>query len=83
MTDPEGNRIKKPSPGLIQSRHEMKKVRDWADARGMRSPDGKRPAYRTESGGYYYPWSLMQQYESYLESRKADSQRNLPGAEHG
>ena len=66
MTDPTGNRVKKPTPELIKSRQEMKKIRDWADAQGMRSEDGKRPAYRTESGGYYYSRHLMDAYQQYL-----------------
>jgi Lsr2 len=79
VTDPAGNRIKRPTPELIKSRHAMKKVRDWADAQGMRSEDGKRPAYRTESGGYYYPYSLMKAYEAHLEEK---ARRHLPGASH-
>ena len=70
VTDSEGKKIKKPSPDLIRSRVEMKKLRDWADARGMKSDDGKRPVYRTESGGYYYPWSLVREYETFLEQKR-------------
>lgn len=80
VTDPEGKRIKKPTPDLIDSRAKHKKIRDWADSMGYRSPDGKRPIYRTESGGYYYPWSLMREYEAHLE---AEAKRRLPGADRG
>lgn len=69
VTDEAGNKVKKPTPALIKSRVEMKKVRDWADARGLRSDDGKRPIYRTESGGYYYPWRMMKEYEAFLEQK--------------
>lgn len=67
LTSPEGKRIKKPTPSLIESRVAQKKIRDWADSMGMKSPDGKRPVYRTESGGYYYSYKLLKEYEAYLQ----------------
>jgi hypothetical protein len=66
----------KPPPGVEReessitvARARQQLIRDWADARGMRSPDGKRPVYRTESGGYYYSYRLMRQYEAHLASQ--------------
>lgn len=53
-----------PTPSLIVSRARQKEIRDWADRQGLRSPDGQRPIYRTENGGYYYPERLMKLYES-------------------
>lgn len=67
LTSPEGKRIKKPTPSLIEARAEQKKIRDWADSMGLKSPDGKRPIYRTESGGYYYSYKLLKEYEAYLQ----------------
>jgi hypothetical protein len=80
LTSPEGKRIKKPTPSLIEARAAQKKIRDWADARGMRSPDGKRPVYRTESGGYYYSYQLLKEYERWLEE---ETKFRGPGASHG
>lgn len=67
LTARDGKRVKRPTPSLIEARATQKKIRDWADARGMRSPDGKRPVYRTASGGYYYSYQLMKEYEKWLE----------------
>lgn len=62
-----GSRHKQAAPkGLIQSRSLLRQVRDFADRNGMRSPDGKRPVYRTETGGYYYSRELMQAWEQHL-----------------
>jgi hypothetical protein len=80
LTSPEGRKMKKPTPGLIEARVEQQKLRDWADERGLRSPDGKRPVYRTEGGGYYYPSSLVKEYQAHLEQQ---ARRNLPGASRG
>ena len=66
-----------PTPGLIVSRARQKAIRDWADARGLRSPDGKRPIWRTQSGGYYYPDRLMKMYEAHLASEAARTDAEL------
>lgn len=60
-----------PTPGLILSRARQQVLRDWADDRGLRSPDGKRPIYRTAGGGYYYPYRLMKMYDSWLASEES------------
>lgn len=75
LTSPEGKRIKKPTPSLIEARAEQKKIRDYADARGLKSPDGKRPIYRTEGGGYYYPHSLVVEYQAWVEARNSGGDR--------
>lgn len=75
LTSPEGKRIKKPTPSLIEARAEQKKIRDYADARGLKSPDGKRPIYRTEGGGYYYPHSLVVEYQAWVEARNSGGGR--------
>jgi len=64
-----------PTPSLILSRARQRAIRDWADERGLRSPDGKRPIWRTASGGYYYPHRLMKMYEAHLaeQARRADA----------
>ena len=74
---PGDSRGSTPTPSLILSRARQKAIRDWADSRGLRSPDGKRPIWRTESGGYYYPYKLMKMYESWLAS-EAGRDANLP-----
>jgi hypothetical protein len=79
-TTSDGKKIKRPTPSLIEARAEQKKLRDWADSRGMRSPDGKRPIYRTEGGGYYYPHPLVVEYNAWVES---EAQRRLPGGGRG
>lgn len=68
LTSPDGKKLKKPTPSLIEARAQQKKLRDYADSRGMRSSDGKRPIYRTEGGGYYYPYPLVKEYEAYVAS---------------
>jgi hypothetical protein len=54
-----------PVTSLVTARARQKLIRDWADSLGLKSEDGKRPIYRTESGGYYYPYELMHRYEAY------------------
>ncbi len=66
-----------PAPSLVLSRIRKKAIRDWADARGLRSPDGKRPIWRTSSGGYYYPERLMTMYEAWLASSEAGREADL------
>lgn len=68
FTSPEGKRLKRPTPSLIEARAEQQRLRDYADSRGYRSPDGKRPVYRTESGGYYYSHKLVKEYEAWVEA---------------
>lgn len=66
-----------PVTSLVTARARQKLIRDWADKNGLKSEDGKRPAYRTESGGYYYPYNLMKRYEAHLaaEAARADGDR--------
>jgi len=66
-----------PTPSLILSRARQKAIRDWADSRGLRSADGKRPIWRTESGGYYYPHRLMKMYEAYLAAQARETDDDL------
>lgn len=61
----------RPPSNLITARARQKLIRDWADNLGLRSEDGKRPAYRTASGGYYYPYELMQRYEAHQAAEAA------------
>jgi len=53
-------------------------VRDFADNLGLKSPDGKRPIYRTASGGYYYPYKLMKMFR---EHQAAEAARGNPTPE--
>lgn len=62
-----------PVTSLVTARARQKLIRDWADSLGLKSEDGKRPAYRTESGGYYYPYKLMKMYEAH---QAAEAERN-------
>ena len=66
--NPTEKHVKTPTPSLVLARARQKLIRDFADERGMRSPDGKRPIYRTASGGYYYSFRLMRMYEAHLEA---------------
>jgi len=63
-----------PAVDLVTSRARQKLIRDFADSLGLRSDDGQRPIYRTESGGYYYPYKLMKMYEAHLsaETRRGE-----------
>ncbi len=76
-SSPEGkSRSKGPNVQLVNARARQRLVREWADSRGLRSEDGKRPIYRTPGGGYYYPYGLMRMYEAHLTSGGDD--REMP-----
>ena len=47
---------------LRESRKWHQQLRDWADANGITSEDGKRPPYRTKSNAWYYPSWLVERY---------------------
>ena len=53
-----------------RSRDRSRLVRDFADSIGLKSEDGTRPIYRTESGGYYYPYKLRKMYAEHVAAEK-------------
>lgn len=55
------------------SRARQKAIRDFADERGLKSEDGKRPIYRTPGGGYYYPYKLRKMFEGHIAEQQERS----------